>query len=119
MNATPQPHIRGTPANGDLTPWLSHEAVCPKEEMGVTGGAFSEGGGRGVCVVMGLDGVRILGQGLSDGLLICRCTGWGYTHQMGHPPFSIYLLSRPLALSNTPPYPSTAALCIYSRCDHG
>lgn len=68
MNATQNPHTGGKPANGDLTPCLSHVAVCPEEEMGVTGGGREQRGC--VCVTIEQDRVRILGQGLNIGLLI-------------------------------------------------
>ena len=55
-------HNRGGPANGDLTPCLSHEAVCPEEEMGVTGSGGPREKGMYMCVAMGRDRVRILGQ---------------------------------------------------------
>lgn len=88
MNATSQSHIRGRPANGDFTLTLSHEASCPEEEMGVMVGVhLARVEGVGLCVVMGWDRVRILGQRLSAGLLIWRWTGWSVvrllTHQMG------------------------------------
>ena len=94
MNATPQPHIRGRSTNGDLTPWLSHEAVCTEEEMGVTGGAFSKGGGRG-CVCCDETGRgKNSGSGTQRWPLNpemhgvgCAGVGWGGLHTPdGSPP---------------------------------
>lgn len=67
-------------------------SVLRRKLGGVGRGLCSEG----VCVLTGE--VRILGQGLSGGLLIWRWTGWGvgrlhtrrHTHQMG-PPTNLHL----------------------------
>lgn len=115
MNAPQQSRIGARLTNGDLTPCLSHEAVCPEEK----------GRGRGACVCVCFhvcfDGVKILGQALNAAPLIWGEEGWGvgeaphrHTHTTdGMIPCAFTYLAALWA------HGRTEALYMYSRIDHG